>query len=550
MTSRRTDVHSSVRGLTTPSGASATVGVIRYLDRAMSAAGVFRPSRWHSNRAATALLVGLAALLVLGLGACGSAHAGTQTSGRATASGTGVSVTAAPVGSAVPNGFVGISIEEKALTQFAGTNPKAIDPVLLHLLGAIAPQQNPVLRIGGDSTDWSWWPVPHMAQPGGVRFALTPQWMSVAHALAADLQARLILGVNLEADSGVLARTEAQAMLSRIGRQYISALELGNEPELYGSFGWYKSRVTGQQVPGRPRSYDFANFIGDFAHFGSYLAGDPLAGPSMGGPVWLEQLGSFVKAERHLNLVTVHAYPLKHCTKSTVVTSAQLLSDAASHGLAERVAPWVREADGHHLPLRIDEMNGISCGGTRGVSDTFTSALWVLDTLFEMVRTGVAGVNIHTVPGTINEVLGPSFSRGHWSMRVHPEFYGMAMFAQAAPAGARLLRVSSAVPAGVKVWATRARDGTIHVVVINKRAGGAASLSVRVASATGPATSEQLRAPNLRATSGVTLGGQTFGSTTGVLQGSSSAQTVTPGKSGYSLRVPAASATLLTIPAP
>ena len=94
-------------------------------------------------------------------------------------------------------------------------------------------------------------------------------------------------------------------------------------------------------------------------------------------------------------------------------------------------------------------------------------------------------------------------------MRVHPEFYGMIMFAQAAPAGAQLLRLGSTVPSGVKVWATRAGDGAIHVVVINKRLAQPEILRLSIAGAQGAATVEQLRAPSVHATSGVTLGGQT-----------------------------------------
>lgn len=505
------------------------------------------------TRVALALVTSAAVVLALALTACGSAGASPKsaTSAASAAGQTGVvGVSAAPVGRAIPDGFVGMSIEERALEQFAGANPKAIDPVFLHLLQDIAPQQSPVLRIAGDSTDWSWWPVAHMTRPPGVKYDLSPTWMAVAHSLAADLHARLILGVNLEADSRAVASAEAGAMLGRIGRPYIDAFELGNEPELYGSFGWYRSLTTHQLVPGRPRTYTVQNYISDFSRYSSDLRGDPLAGPSMGGPDWLRSLGAFVGAEHHLSVVTVHAYPLKHCSRTTVVTSGQLLADSASHGLAERVAPWVALAAHHHLPLRVDEMNGISCGGTRGVSDTFTSALWLLDTLFEMARTGVAGVNIHTVPNTINEVLGPQVSRGAWSIRVHPEFYGMVMFAQAAPVGSRLLGVPGKLPAGVKVWATRAPNGAIHVVVINKRLAGAQTVALRIAGATGTASEEQLRAPSAHATSGVTLGGQTFGAatSTGLLGGAPAGLTVAPVNGTYSVRVPAASATLLSLP--
>ncbi len=509
------------------------------------------------TRLGLALVTSAVLILALWLAGCGSAGAktGTRPASSSAPGGAGgglaVGVSGTAYGQALPAGFVGLSIEERALEQFAGTNPKALDPVFVRLLADIAPQQSPVLRIAGDSTDWSWWPVAHMARPGGVRYDLTPTWMSVAHALAASLRARLILGVNLEADSTAVASAEAAAMLRRIGRSYIQGLELGNEPELYGSFGWYRSAVTHLQVPGRPRTYAVGNYISDFSRFSGALRGDPLAGPSMGGPEWLHSLGSFVAAEHQLRVVTVHAYPLKHCRKATVVTSAQLLADSSSHGLAQLVAPWVAIARRHHLPLRVDEMNGISCGGTRGVSDTFTSALWLLDTLFELDRTGAAGVNVHTVPNTINEVLGPQFSHGAWSMRVHPEFYGMVMFAQAAPAGAHLLRVSAKLPAGVKVWATRAANGAIHVVVINKRLNGAQTVALRIAGAGGTAAVEQLRAPGVHATGGVTLGGQTFGAatSTGELSGKAAGLTVAPVNGRYSVQVPAASATLLSFPA-
>ena len=142
-----------------------------------------------------------------------------------------------------------------------------------------------------------------------------------------------------------------------------------------------------------------------------------------------------------------------------------------------------------------------------------------MDTLFELLRTGVNGVNVHTVPGTINEILGPSFAGGAWSMRVHPEYYGMIMFAQAAPPGSRLLTLSSTTPAGVKVWATRAPDGKTRVLLINDRLRRGQAMSLRVPGATGAAAVEQLRAPSIHATSGVTLGGQSFGAatTTGLL---------------------------------
>jgi hypothetical protein len=125
------------------------------------------------------------------------------------------------------------------------------------------------------------------------------------------------------------------------------------------------------------------------------------------------------------------------------------------------------------------------------------------------------------------------------------------MIAQAAPAGSHLLRLGTSPPAGVKVWATRATDGVTHVVIINKGLKRSQFLRIKIAGAHGAAEVEQLRAPSVHATGGVTLGGQTFGAqtTTGVLSGPASHHPMSPSQGGYPVTVPAASATMLTIPA-
>jgi hypothetical protein len=64
-----------------------------------------------------------------------------------------VNVTRASVGRPVSAGFVGPSIEYPAVTAYAGSDPAAINPVLEHMVRNLAPNQRPVLRIGGDSTD-------------------------------------------------------------------------------------------------------------------------------------------------------------------------------------------------------------------------------------------------------------------------------------------------------------------------------------------------------------------------------------------------------------
>jgi hypothetical protein len=509
-----------------------------------------------SFRSAAAIAALPAVARALGLGACGgttrSGHPQTRARSLAAAAPPSLrplTIDRAAVGRPVPSGFVGLSMEFRGLEAYAGTDPQAVDPGFEQLMRNLAPGQRPVLRIGGDGTDWTWWPLAHVTKPPGIKFSLSNRWMQVTRALAGALDARLILGVNLEADSSRVAAGEASAEINGIGRRAIQALEVGNEPELYGTFSWYRT-PSGRRVLGRPRGYDFRDFMGEYTRFARSLPPATLAGPSTGAVLWMQQLGSFLPSEPRVRLVTLHAYPLKRCGASTV-TAGQLLAESSSAGLAAGVAPYIQVAHRHGVPARVDEMNGISCGGQRGVSDSFASALWVLDALFEMAHTGVDGVNIHTVPSTIQELIGAKLQHGTWELHVHPEYYGMMMFAQAAPAGSRLLQLSWQLADGVKAWATRSSNGVIRVVLINKRLSGSRTARIRIPSVRGPAAVERLEAPGVHATGGVTLGGQSFGSatSTGMLAGKPQTTTVSPVGGAYVISLPAASAAMLTIPA-
>jgi Glycosyl hydrolase family 79 C-terminal beta domain len=300
---------------------------------------------------------------------------------------------------------------------------------------------------------------------------------------------------------------------------------------------------------GRPRSYDFSDFARDFSRVAGSLPQIPLAGPAVGAANWEAQLGPFLTAERRVGVATLHAYPLKKCSATTHVTPAELLSEASSIGLADSIAPYVAVAHAHGVPLRIDEMNAVSCGGERGVSDTFASSLWSLDTLFAMARAGVDGVNLHTVPSAINELFAFKLDHGVWRGDVHPNYYGLLMFAQAAPAGARLLQLSGTTGGTLRTWATLAPDGHVRVVLINASTARAQTVAVRVPAARGSAGLERLTAPTVTATSGVSLGGQSFGAqtTTGRLAGAAQPDSVTSSAGRYLVRLPAASAAMLTL---
>ncbi|HKO29314.1 MAG TPA: glycosyl hydrolase family 79 C-terminal domain-containing protein [Solirubrobacteraceae bacterium] len=456
-----------------------------------------------------------------------------------------------PTGRTIPPGFLGLSFEYSAVRAYAGDEPDAINPVLLQLIRNLAPGQAPSLRIGGDSTDWTWWPVAGLAKPHGVRYTLTPTWMEVTAALAHDLSAKLTVGINLEVDSGKVAGAEARALISAIGLGSIRALELGNEPELYGSLAWYIAR-NGRHVTGRRKSYDFPAYQRDFARISRSLPRVTLAGPTVGGPMWIPKLGRFLPAHPRVKLATLHRYPLQLChlpaASTKYPTVPHLLAPDASEGLADSVARSVGVAHARHVALRIDEMNSVSCGGAPGISDGFVASLWALDAVFQMARVGVDGVNIHTYPGAPYEPFRFTHRDGQWQAFVAPEYYGLEMFAQAAPPGARLLGISGSL-GNVRAWATRAPNGTVHVVLINDYTARSRTVAVRIPGVRGAATLERLIGRGITARTGVTLGGQTYGraTTTGLLAGDSTLASVTKRGGGYVVRLPRASAAMLTI---
>jgi hypothetical protein len=513
-----------------------------------------RPRRPDLRRAPCALLL---ALCALGATACAQGASGRAASHRSHLPGAshpplgtaaaGPTVSVGAPGRAIPPGFLGLSMELPALEQFGGSDPSALDPVFLQLVRNIAPGQRPVLRLGGDSTDWSWYPVPGMPRPPWVRYQLSANWLAVARAAARALDARLIVGVNLEADSTRIAAAEGRAIIRGVGSGSLAGLELGNEPELYSGFNWY------DHVKGRPGSWSPAAFIPDFRRISAALPHSaPLAGPAVGSQRYFHALGAFLNANPRVKLVTLHDYPTKYCPGSHApVTSGELLSESASRGLAADLAPYARLARAHHAAFRVDEINAISCGGQRGLSDSFTTALWSLDALFALADAGVGGVNIHDNPGGPGALFSLSHAGGRWSGHVDPIYYGMQLFAQAAPAGSRILRLSGgAVTGATRAWATRAPDGVTRVLLINTRARGAQTVTVRAAG-TGSATAVALRAPGLRARSGITLGGRSYGSSTrtGQLAGTSASTAITGRRGAWRVHLPAASAVLVTLPA-
>jgi len=423
--------------------------------------------------------------------------------------------------------------------------------VLVQLIRDVAPGQAPILRIGGNSTDTSWWPLPGVTPSPGITYTLTKSWLATTRELAVLTGARLILGVNLKLDSLDEATAEARAYRTGIGKRYIEALEIGNEPELYKVFPWYE--VGGVPYYARPSTYNFATYMEDVSAFAKHLHGVDFAGPATGTPSWLERAPRLFAVEPHLKIITYHRYPLLSCFSQPgdprYPSIPNLLNSDAARDLLQDAGKTITYAHRHGATVRIDELNSVACAGTPGVSDTFASSLWMLDTLFAMVRAGVDGVNIHTLPDAAYRPFVFRRIRGRWLATVQPEYYSLLMFARAAPPGTRMLGITQTSSTDVRSRATVTADGAVHVVLINSGLTSGHVVMVKPPARAGEAVLERLRAPSAAATNDVSLAGQTFGNETGtgLLKGKLRTVKLKPDRRGrYVITLPASSAAMIT----
>ena len=297
----------------------------------------------------------------------------------------------------------------------------------------------------------------------------------------------LILGINLESDSPRIAAAESAALAERrSGGRHLAGLELGNEPEVYGTLGWYHTPA-GVGVPGRPASYDFGSYLRRLRRVSSCAARARAARRARPRErrSWLAGLGRYLAANPRVRLVTFHRYPLHRCFTARHVARRSRRSPTSwprrpPTGPATSLAAAVRAAHARGIPLRADELNSVSCGGARGVSDTFASALWVLDTLFNMARVGRRRrQHPHLPQGDLRAVRRLRARRALERRRCARSTTGCSCSRVPRRPRSRLLPAAYRGPSTLRIWSTRGPGGRVRVVLINESRRLSVTVAVR-----------------------------------------------------------------------
>ncbi|MEJ7784163.1 MAG: glycosyl hydrolase family 79 C-terminal domain-containing protein, partial [Solirubrobacteraceae bacterium] len=211
-------------------------------------------------------------------------------------------------------------------------------------------------------------------------------------------------------------------------------------------------------------------------------------------------------------------YPLLACgsrpgTKRGV-SPWDVLAPGALEGRAGLISGLVGYARRQGKSLRITESNSVACGGARGASDSFASALWGADWSFMVAAVRGGGVDFH-MASPLYTPLSIGYTASGPAALVRPLYYGMLFFAEATAHRARLLsssyrKLRTRNRANLNAWATYDRvDRVVRVAIINKDRRARGAVIVHVPHATGPGRLKRLRAPTVRSTR-VSFGGQRF----------------------------------------
>ena len=389
---------------------------------------------------ASLLLVALASALL-------SPTPGWAQSAPATAT---VTVTDDGTGSKISPLFMGLSYEMELVLPHDGKYYfDASDKALVNAFHTLGIKN---LRVGAAAVDY-----PDVAVP-------QEKDIDSVFAFARAAGVKVIYSFRLKnGDPAVSARLAAY--IAAHDADALDCFSIGNEPNVY--FKTFEAYLAAWKP-----------------HYDAILAVVPKAmfdGPSVyagGKNLFPEKLADAMFPGGHMAMISDHYYPMgngRGSEKNLPSARAHFLSNNTDTSLAKSFAGVGSKLMAKGIPYRIDELNNCSMGGAKGVSDTYTAALWALDASHWWAAHHILGVNYHTgerykPDGTIRAQNYSAFlhQAGGQGLEIRPESYGYLAFAQGAMGRPLNCAVASTLAPKFTAYAYRADDGSVYVTLINK----------------------------------------------------------------------------------
>jgi hypothetical protein len=448
-----------------------------------------------------------------------------------------VAVDARNPGPAVPADYLGLSFEVSDLAQVASYGEHGDLVALLRSLGT------GVLRFGGVSSDTQIaWADASTRQPRWAKRSLEAEDFAKLRSLAQRSGWKVLLTVGLAHFDPMAAAREVASAKQALG-PWLEGIEVGNEPDAYARHDL--------RAPG----WDFARYNAEVVSYRRAIAaltpGIPIAGPGVSGSRIYVQWGPQEAYAEHPLMLTGHHYPLG-CHQVPAPSITRLLSAGIRSKEEESLDRYMAVSHRTGIPFRMDETGSVSCGGQPGISNAFASALWASNYIAQSMEAEVSGINLEGNPANCEgytPVCAPTPARlQEGALQAQPVWY--ALLLTKALVGDRPIRsaTSGQGAANVSVSALEAPEGGLRLLVAEDEPSdrGGVSLRLHVGSGFTSATVLSLRAPSLKATGGVTLGGRAV-SATGEWSAPSRLPRVRVRRGVATVRIPAASAALISL---
>jgi hypothetical protein len=444
------------------------------------------------------------------------------------------------LGNKIGPDFTGLSYESAQLGNpnfFAGDNTGLVG--FVKRLG-----KSGVLRIGGNTSEYCYWtPDPTKAQQNEVTIVGPDRGLTAPPSVSITPQAirnlrdfidatgwKLIYGLNMGTGTPEDAAAEAAYVMDVAGPKLI-AFQLCNEPDLF-----YRNGI-------RKKDYDAAQFGDEWKHFYDVIRAKvpnaPFAGPDTAyNNSWLVPFAQRFKNEA--KFLSQHYYAEGPPTDPSMTIERLLKPNPKLQEEFDGMKKTMQETD---LPFRLAETNSCYSGGKEGVSNTFASALWGADLMYQLAVAGGEGINFH---GGGYGWYTPIAGTREDGFLARPIYYGMLLFEQAGPGRLIEAQLEGTDQAPLlTAYALRTEKGEIKIASFNKNLDRAVRLTVSAGAAVQTAKSLRLHAPRVAATTDVTFGGAVVGANGA--WAAAREETLTVQNGSVVVELPAASAVLVSL---
>jgi hypothetical protein len=445
------------------------------------------------------------------------------------------------LGNKMASGFTGLSYESAQLGNpnfFSGENTALVG--FVRRLGASG-----VLRIGGNTSEYCYWspdPARKLADQSesavvgpdkGLKAAppvsITPQAIRNLRSFLDATGWDLIYGLNMGTGSAKDAAAEAAYVTDVAGAKLI-ALQLCNEPDLF-----FKNGI-------RKADYAFPQFAEEWQRYfeaiRARVPNAPFAGPDTAyNNFWLVPFAA--KFKQQVRFLSQHYYAEGPPTDPSMTIERLLRPNPKLREEFEGMRKTMHETG---VPFRLAETNSCYSGGKPGVSDTFASALWAGDLMYQLASEGGMGINFH---GGGYGWYTPIAGTREDGFLARPIYYAMLLFAEAGAGQLVDTNVEGIDQAPLlTAYGLRTETGKLKAAIFNKNLEGRLRLELDAGLSIRRATLLRLHAPRVDDSTDVTFGGAPVGAN-GVWSAARE-ETVQAQNGKVILELPAASAALVT----